>query len=192
MISGLKRVAIFVSVSQMSKHLRLSVVMVLALSLSGCGTFSMFDYLATGLRFASRPAELVERYYTKIDEDRRLALERQNRIMLKEALDLQECGAVYFWLDTYYARHGRQTEREKAGLVSKYKATGIDRNFLERVIYARVGDGRAIKTVDELPDLHWVMHNKRLCDEIYIDRLVSNPQFERRMREPALYQIGAQ
>ena len=61
MISGLKRVAIFVSVSQMNKHLRLSVVMVLALSLSGCGTFSMFDYLATGLRFASRPAELVER-----------------------------------------------------------------------------------------------------------------------------------
>ena len=112
--------------------------------------------------------------------------------MLKEALDLQECGAVYFWLDTYYARHGGETERQMSGLVAKYKATGIDRNFLERVIYARVGDGRAKKTVAQLPDLHWVMHNKRLCDEIYIDRLVSNPQFERRVREPALYQVGGQ
>ena len=80
--------------------------------------------------------------------------------MLKEALDLQECGAVYFWLDKYYARHGGLAVKEHASLADKYEATGIDRNFLARVIYARVGDGRAMKTVDELPDLHWVMHNK--------------------------------
>ena len=191
MISGLNRVGFFVSVLTMSKSVRVSFVVFLAVSLGGCGTFSIFDYLATGLRFASRPAELVEKYYAKIDEDRQLALERENRLMLKEALDLQECGAVYFWLDKYYARHGGLAAKEQTSLADKYKATGIDRNFLERVIYARVGDGRAMKTVDELPDLHWVMHNKRLCDEIYIDRLVSNPQFERPLAEPALYEVDA-
>lgn len=170
--------------------MRMSILVFLAVSLSGCGTFSTVDYVSTGLRFASRPAELVEKYYAKIEEDRRLARERENRIKLKEALDLQECGAVYVWLDKYYARHGGLATNDQTDLIEKYRATGIDRNFLERVIYARVGDGRAMKTVDELPDLHWVMHNKRLCDEIYIDRLVSNPQFKRPLSEPGLYQVG--
>lgn len=191
MISGLKGANFFVTVSAMISRVRLWVITSLALSLSGCGSFTTLDYLATGLRFASRPAELVENYYAKIDEDRRLALERQNRLKLKEALDLQECGAVYFWLNEYYVRHGGVAVKEHASLVEKYRATGIDRNFLERVIYARVGDGRAMKTVDELPDLHWVMQNKRLCDEIYIDRLVLNPQFERPLVEPEMYKVGA-
>lgn len=171
--------------------MRFSVIVLLAATLAGCGSFSTVDYLTTGLRFASRPAELVEKYYAKIEEDRRIALERQNRLRLKEALDLQECGAVYFWLDNYYSRHGGLSANDHNILGERFRATGIDRNFLERVIHARVGDGQQIKTVDELPDLHWIMHNKRLCDEIYIDRLVSNPQFERPLSEPELYQVGA-
>lgn len=171
--------------------MRISIIVFLGVSLAGCGSFSAVDYFTTGLRFASTPAELVEKYYAKIDEDRRLALERENRTRLKEALDLQECGAVYFWLHGYYERHGGIAAKERAALVERYQATGIDRNFLNRVVHGRAGDGREKKTVAELPDLHWVMHNKRLCDEIYIDRLVTNPQFTRPVVEPELYKVGA-
>lgn len=171
--------------------MRSVIAVLLSLTVTACGSFSPLEYVSTGLKFASNPAELVENYYKKINEDRRLARERKNRVKLKQELDLQECGAVYYWLNGYYKRHGGIAAKDRAALVERYQATGIDRNFLNRVVHGRVGDGRAKKSIAELPDLHWVMNIKRLCDEIYIDRLVTNPQFIRPTREPDLYKVEA-
>lgn len=171
--------------------MRVLSVIFLSFSLSACGSFSPFDYVATGVQLASNPAELVQTYYEKIKEDRRLDLERKNRLKLKASFDLQECGAVYFWLKTYYANNGGAHFSDEASLTRKYEATGIDRNFLNRVVHARLGDGKQRLALGNLPDLHWIMDSKRLCDEVYFDRLVSNPKFERPADQPSLYEIGA-
>ena len=171
--------------------MRVLIVTFLGLSLSACGSFSPLEYATTGLRFASTPTKLLENYYEKLNEDRRLARERANRQKLKAEFDLQECGAVYLWLKRYYARHGGAPFTDEKNLVRKYEATGIDRNFLQRVIHARIGTGREKLDISDLPDLHWIMASKRLCDEVYFDRLVSNPKFERPAMQPALYEVEA-
>lgn len=170
--------------------MRVVFVALIGMSLSACGSFSILDYVTTGLKFASNPGQLAENYYEKIKEDRRLALERENRLKLKAELDLQECGAVYVWLEGYYKRHATTHFSNIENFRAKYEATGIDRSFLKRVIYARLGDGKEKLAVASLPDMHWIMHNKRICDEVYFDRIVRNDQFRRPIDEPELYQVG--
>lgn len=168
--------------------MRFVLIAFLSMSVASCGGLSPLSYVTTGLQFASNPAELAANYYEKIQEDRRLALERRNRLKLKAELDLQECGAVYVWLERYYKRHGGGHFAGLETMQEKYIATGIDRSFLKRVIHSRLGDGKRKLAIENLPDLHWIMHNKRLCDEVYFDRVVSNDQFRRPLKEPALYE----
>ena len=170
--------------------MRLVFVAFMSMALASCGGIAPLEYVTTGLKFASNPAELAENYYEKIREDRRLALERKNRLRLKAELDLQECGAIYYWLGGYYERHGSAYFSDLENLKEKYNGTGIDRNFLQRVVHSRVGDGRKKLPVASLPDMHWIMHHKRLCDEVYFDRVVSNAQFQRPAIEPDLYEVG--
>lgn len=172
--------------------MRVVSVAFLGMFLTACGTVSPLEYVTTGLRFASNPAQLAENYYQKIQEDRRLSLERTNRLKLKAELDLQECGAIYFWLEKYYTRHAASHFSDLESLRVKYSATGIDRSFLERVIHSRLGEGKEKLPVANLPDMHWVMENKRICDEVYFDRIVSNSQFQRPLDEPGLYEVEPQ
>ena len=62
-------------------------------------------------------------------------------------------------------------------MTRKYTITGIDRMFLGRVIQTRMGDGMAVLPLGKTPDVNWLMHNKRLCDEVYSDRVTQNPKF---------------
>ena len=157
--------------------MRVIIAFSLSLLLASCGELLVSNYLRNGIKLAQNPVQLAEEYYEKVRADK-LRLRRQKNLeSLKAEFDLQECGAVYFWLSKYYQRHSEGKGFDADVMARKYTVTGIDRMFLRRVIQSRMGDGMAMLSLGKTPDVNWLMHNKRLCDEVYSDRVTQNPKF---------------
>jgi hypothetical protein len=156
---------------------RVIIAISLSVLLASCSEMFVSEYLRAGIKLAQNPVELAEEYYEKVRADK-LRLRRQKNLeALKAEFDLQECGAVYFWLSEYYRRHNEGKSFDADVMTRKYTITGIDRMFLGRVIQTRMGDGMAVLPLGKTPDVNWLMHNKRLCDEVYSDRVTQNPKF---------------
>ena len=159
--------------------MRVFAVLILSGVLAGCGGGGYMSYLGLGIELAQEPSKAIANFYEKQKEERARARRELNIANLKAELDLQECGAVFYWLSSYYERHDRTKSQRDAAFRRKYTVTGIDRYFLRRVLLNRLGDGQATLSAGRMEDVFWVAEQTNLCDQVYEERVEQNPRFYR-------------
>ena len=71
------------------------------------------SYLGLGIELAQEPSKAIANFM-KQKEERARARRELNIANLKAELDLQECGAVFYWLSSYYERHDRTKSQRDA------------------------------------------------------------------------------
>ena len=141
--------------------MRVFAVLIMSGLLVGCGGGGYMSYLGLGIELAQEPSKAIANFYEKQKEERDRARRELNIANLKAELDLQECGAVFYWLSGYYQRHDTTQSQRDAAFRRKYTVTGIDRYFLRRVLLNRLAMETTL-SAGRMEDVFWVAEQTNL------------------------------